>query len=355
MGSVTMKTVAEHVGVSVATVSNAYSRPDQLSAELRDRILATADELGYCGPNATGRALRSGRIDLCGFLFTGELSRAFADPYSVIFLSGLSDALKQFGASILLLQTPEDPEVGQQLERAPMDALVGRFAPAQLGALEMLRRRGVRVVSTHHSQGTDWVDIDDHAAGTLVGRHLAGLGHRDVVVVASGAESGRVDEFTWDDREPFSHFHEGSYETGRLQGLAEELGQHTLRVVRGDDNSREAGRMAAARILDASRPPTAVVSLSDVMAFGVLDAARERGLVPGRDLSITGFDDIPDADFLGLTTVHQPIAEKGRIAGLLAMDADYPQRQVTLPSELVVRSSTARPPVLPHEQQPKHT
>jgi len=84
--------------------------------------------------------------------------------------------------------------------------------------------------------------------------------------------------------------------------------------------------------------------LSDVLALGTWDAAQERGLTPGRDLSITGFDDIPDAGFLGITTVHQPITEKGRMIGRLAMDPAYPTRQITLPIELIVRSSTGPAP-----------
>src|SRR5665647_2552940 len=80
--TVTMKTLATKLGVSVTTVSNAYSKPDRLSTELRDQILATAKDLGYCGPSAAGRALRSGKTDVCGFLFHGGVSYAVSDPYS---------------------------------------------------------------------------------------------------------------------------------------------------------------------------------------------------------------------------------------------------------------------------------
>ena len=82
-----------------------------------------------------------------------------------------------------------------------------------------------------------------------------------------------------------------------------------------------------------------------MVALGVLDAARVGSLTPGQEVSVAGFDDIPDAAYTGLTTVRQPIREKGRLAGLLAMDPDYPQRQITLPIDLVVRSSTG--PVTP--------
>ena len=100
---VTMRTLADRLGVSVTTVSNAYSKPDRLSPELREQVLATAKELGYCGPSAAGRALRSGKTDVCGFLFGGELAEAFADPYTVTFLGGLGESVERYGASVLLL------------------------------------------------------------------------------------------------------------------------------------------------------------------------------------------------------------------------------------------------------------
>jgi len=92
--AVTMKTLATQLGVSVTTVSNAYSKPDRLSTELRDQILATAKEVGYCGPSAAGRALRSGKTDVCGFLFHGGVSYAFSDPYSIMLLAGLSEEVE---------------------------------------------------------------------------------------------------------------------------------------------------------------------------------------------------------------------------------------------------------------------
>ena len=84
---------------------------------------------------------------------------------------------------------------------------------------------------------------------------------------------------------------------------------------------------------------------SDLIAIGAMRAFAEHGLRIPDDIALAGFDDIPDAAYTGLTTVRQPIREKGRLAGLLAMDPDYHQRQITLPIDLVVRSSTG--PVTP--------
>lgn len=341
--AVTMKTLAERLGVSVTTISNAYSKPDRLSAELREQILAEARSIGYCGPSAAGRALRSGRTDVCAFLFGGELFRAFSDPYTVVFLSGLSEALEEYGASVLLIRAADDG--GNRLSRAAIDAIVVGARVIDHPDLALLQQRGIRVVSTQRHDSGDWVGINDVKAGRLVGKLLARLGHQQVVAVVTNGHpiSDACRDVDLDDllsgRTPISR-----YEVERLTGLRDKLPQGALRVVQAGYNTREAGRAAAAYALDVQDRPTAVVALSDVLALGVWDAANERGLTPGRELSIAGFDDIPDAGFLGITTVRQPIAEKGRLVGRLAMDPDYPERQVTLPIELVVRSSTGPAP-----------
>jgi DNA-binding LacI/PurR family transcriptional regulator len=340
-----MKTLAELLGVSVTTVSNAYSKPDRLSPDLREQILAKGKDLGYCGPSAAGRALRSGKTDVCGFLFGGELADAFGDPYTIAFLAGLSESAERYGASVLLLRAAGEEEDAERqlLQRAPIDAIVICSAITDHPATELLAQRGVRVVGAQRTEEGDWVAINDIKAGRLVGKHLAKLGHRNVVVVVPGGlpEGGA---FELDPSEVLAVA--GHFAAERVQGLIEKLPDASVRVVCGGWKPREGGRTAAALALDVQDRPTAVVAMSDVLALGVLDALRERGLRPGRQVSVVGFDDIPDAAAAGLTTVRQPTVDKGRYAGRLAMDPDYPQRQITLPIELVVRSSTGPAPKL---------
>lgn len=339
--AVTMKTLAERLGVSVTTISNAYSKPDRLSSELREQILAEAKTVGYCGPNAAGRALRSGKTDVCGFLYGGELAEAFADPYTVAFLAGLSESVERFGASVLLLRAPHQGEESeaQLLQRAAIDAIVTCSPTSEHPGTEGLAARGVRVVGAQNSDSGDWVTINDTKAGRLVGRHLERLGHRRIVVIVPGdAPEGEIAELPGDGTGC------SRFAIERISGLREKLPDASIRVVCAGWKPKQAGRLAAAHVLDVQDRPTAIVALSDALALGVWDAVRERGLTPGKEISIVGFDDIPDAGFVGLTTVRQPITDKGRLAGRLAMDPDYPQRQITLPIELVVRSSTGPAP-----------
>src|SRR5919112_2801827 len=99
----TLKEVAAEVGVSPATVSNAYNRPDQLSEEVRERVMEAARRLGYAGPDPTARGLRRGRAGAIGVLYADRLSYAFADPAAVLFFEGVSRAAEEAGLGLLLV------------------------------------------------------------------------------------------------------------------------------------------------------------------------------------------------------------------------------------------------------------
>jgi len=148
---VTVKTIAEAVGVSPSTVSNAYNRPDQLSAELRERILAVAAELGYAGPDAAARMLRSGRAEAVGVLLTERLSYAFSDPYAIGFLTAVTEVLEQSQTSLVLMPIGyEAQRVGAvpdvtAVRQANIDAMtilcIGNLHPAT----QLAKARGIRL------------------------------------------------------------------------------------------------------------------------------------------------------------------------------------------------------------------
>src|SRR5690606_37866635 len=98
--------VADHVGVSRTTVSNAYSRPDQLAPELREKILVAAKALGYAGPNPAARNLRKGQTRTIGVTFSESLTFAFSDPAAVWLLRGIADVCAEHNHTILLLPAP---------------------------------------------------------------------------------------------------------------------------------------------------------------------------------------------------------------------------------------------------------
>ena len=342
--AVTIKTIAQAVGVSPSTVSNAYNKPGQLSEALRERIFAVAEELGYTGPDAAARTLRSGRAGSIGVLFTDRLSYAFSDPFAVGFLAGVSAEVERTGTSLLLMpvSNPDDEPAAQSVRQAAIDGAVVFCVDKDHPALAMLRARNIPMASTDRVGDPDarWVAIDEHAAASSVGAHLAKLGHRDIVVlVDTNRPAGQRAELL-----PQSSV--SCTDCGlRIEGLLSQLPKGTrVRIVSGGHNAVASGRAAAEFVLDTQDRPSAIVGLSDVLALGAIDAMRTRGLTPGRDLSVTGFDDIPAAGAAGLTTVRQPIAEKGRLATRQLLNPEALDPQILLPTELVVRSSTGPAP-----------
>src|SRR5215211_5204045 len=171
-GGVTLQTLADTLGVSRTTVSNAFNRPDQLNPALRERVLVLARELGYA---------RSGRAGAIGVLLTEQLSYAFGDPAAVATLRGLSEEAEQAGVSLSLLPAPlsgRDPT--EVVARAVVDAFFLYALPEEhpnvAAALE--RRVPVVVGDTPHIAGVPLVTVDDRSGARAAAEHLLELRHR---------------------------------------------------------------------------------------------------------------------------------------------------------------------------------
>jgi len=345
MARMTVKSLAAAVGVSPATVSNAYNRPDQLSAQLRERILATAEELGYPGPDAAGRTLRMGRAEAVGVLLSERLSYAFSDPFAIEFLTGLSEVVEERGISILLMPlsartgSPHSGADGRDItavRHANIDALAILSLPTDHPAAMVARARGIRLVTTDVSPDPEssWVAIDDFGAGVTVGEHLAILGHRDIAVLVETNQPAGSPGRSLDDAElGFLDY------AARVAGLRKALAGQVI-IISGGHNSIESGAAATYWLLDHDRVPTAIVGLSDVLAIGALQGLASRGLRVPAQVSVCGFDDISAAQAAQLTTVHQSIREKGNHVGRLLIDPESQPRQVLLPISLVPRATT---------------
>jgi DNA-binding LacI/PurR family transcriptional regulator len=344
----TLASLAAELGVSRTTVSNAYNRPDQLSPQLRQRVLDAAKRLGYPGPDPLARSLRTRRAGAVGLLFTEALSYAFRDPGAVAFLEGLALACEEGRTGLLLVPAVEgsgtDPAV---VARAAVDGFVVYSMPAGNPFLQIVLGRPVPTVIVDEPAGlpgVDFVGVDDRGGMTAVGRHLAELGHRRVGVVTSALSADGFEGLADLGRQREATYH---VVRDRLEGLADGLATggvawESVPVQEVPGNALQLGRQGAVALLDKFPDLTAIVGMSDIVALGVLEAVTERGLsVPG-DVSVTGFDDTPHAREVGLTTVHQPLRDKGRIAGQLLLDpGERPEpRTRILPAQLVIRAST---------------
>ena len=344
-----MKEVAAEVGVSPATVSNAYNRPDQLSSGLRERVLETARRLGYAGPDPTARSLRRGRSGVIGVLYADRLSYAFEDPAAVLFLRGISEAAEEAGLQLLLVTGQSGVEaVGE----AAVDGFVVYSMPEDDPAVHAVisRRLPTVLVDQPDSTGAPRVGIDDRGAAKAVAEHLVSLGHRRIGVVSFELAREPVGGLVGTARQSAATFVASGE---RLKGYADAvepagIAWGSVPVYECAENVLEEGRAAAETLLALENRPTALLATSDLLAFGVMEAAARRGLAVPGDLSVVGFDDVPEAARANppLTTVHQPHIEKGLKAGRLLvsrLQSEGLTRPEILPTRLVVRESTAPP------------
>lgn len=340
----TLKTVAERVGVSSMTVSNAFSRPDQLSAALREKILAAAAELGYAGPDPAARTLARGATGTVGILLSPSLRYAFTDEFSAVFLVAIAEELARSGLALTLLP-PEGTGTVVPTRDVAMDGAIVYSCRLDADGLEQLHRRQLPLVHVDQPHDADAisVNIDDAVGARAAAQHLVDLGHRHVglLVVGDDDDPARADRGT---------------QAERLRGWHDALDPAGVRTttVAASAYDEDDGTDVVRGLLAAPDRPTALLCFSDARAAAAIRAAHEAGLsVPG-DLSVVGFDDSPLARHTDppLTTVRQDASAKGRMAAAALVEAIARRRagsapevsHVVLPTELVIRQSTTTPP-----------
>ena len=340
---VRLRDVAERAGVSVGSASQAFGRPELVSDDVRERVLAAAEERGYPGPDPAARRLRTGRAGAIGLIFSERLAYQFTDPASPPFLRGVSLAIQKAPTGLLLIPDSRQRDEATRLVReAVVDGFIVYSVPQNDPRVEAALARRLPVVTVDQPRGaeTPFVGIDDRAAARSAAEHLRGLGHERVAVLSfvTTLEPGSTLQL--------------DITVERLAGYEDGLGDAwdpaLVRTCR--PNAPEPARAATLELLREPSPPTAILAMSDILAFGALEAAGEHGVPVPSKLSVVGFDDTPGAAHATppLTTVAQPHEEKGRLAAEQLIDAierggtREPSRTL-LPTELVVRGSTAPP------------
>ena len=358
---VTLQQVAAELGVSAKTVSNAYGRPDQLSAGLRERIMATAERMGYAGPDPVAAGLRRGRVGAIGVAYANPLSYAFEDPVSVALLAGVTSVAERAGTGLLLASGSGEADPSAATVRtAVIDGLVVASLSDDDPVVQVALARRLPLVVLDQPDparlrapdGTHppWIGIDDRGAAADLVRHLLGLGHRRLGVVSFSLGRPPVRALVDERAQAATSY---PVTRRRLAGYREAAGEAGVDwtgvpvMTAGVGDHVDEGAAAARALLERSPRPTALLCLSDRLGEGALRTAADLGLRVPADLSVIGFDDAEPAARLGLTTVRQPTRRKGELAAtalldLLAGRAPPPVQQ--LPTELVVRTSTGPAP-----------
>ncbi len=349
---VTLQSVADAVGVSRTTVSNAYNRPERLSSQLLGRILETARDLGYSGPDPVARKLRTGQKSAVGLVLTDSLPFAFHDEAAVGFLHGLAQACETAHIALLLIPVTSDKDSGvAQVEQAAVDSMVVYSVPDDAPYLQAVLRKNVPVVVVDGPKDlprTNWVGLDQVTSSGQTARYLAEQGHREVGILCH-----RLSDEPYVGHVDAERLESATYpvQRERVTGFRDEFlrvteGAGVVHVTERRVSDIQQGRNGARAILRDFPDVTAIVCTCDALALGVLSMAKEMGLQVPDDLSVTGFDDIPSAGRAELTTVWQPLVEKGEVAGemILGNANTSVARHEVLPSRLVMRKTTGPAP-----------
>ena len=343
-----MRDVARALGVSQATVSNAFNRPDQLSRELRDRILIAARDLGYPGPDPIANTFRRGQTGAVGLIIHEPLQYLFEDPAARLTMAGVARVCGERGSSLVLVPRAE-PGLPDVVPTALVDGFVAFCDPLEPERRELLRARRLPVVGLDApvTPGEPYVGIDDRAAARAAAAHLVDLGHRRIGVISFAlARHSATTVVAAGLDAPTGYVANRARLDGYRDALGPALGGGGRIVVVAARGVEEAdGAAAAVPLLDLAEPPTAILAMSDRLALGVIAEATRRGIdVPG-DLSVVGFDDVPAAAAASpaLTTVRQPHARKGAEAVRMLLRPAHARTALILPTEVVVRASTAPP------------
>ena len=355
----TLRDLAASLGVSKTTVSNAFSRPDQLSPELRARVLDAARAVGYAGPDAVARMLKTRRAGAVGLILPESLPFALDDPTASELIRGIADACEERRLGLLVVHGGMHAADPRTITDVAVDGFVAYSLPRGARSLEAALGRGVPVVVVDQPRlpGVATVAADDAWGAREAARHLLALGHRRFGIVSLSCQP---DGYTGPGDAARMATSAFDVTAARYAGYADALAEAGIAIAAVPffecAHSDEALGGAAARHLFAlADRPTAVLAMSDRLAIGVMAAARATGLsIPG-DVSVTGFDDIAAAARArpALTTVRQELRLKGYAAARLLLDAPARATETEgtsgagedlgLPLELVVRRSTAAP------------
>ncbi len=332
----TIRDVARKAGVGLGTVSRVLNNSPLVSPSTRQRVLEAIAELRY-SPSQIARSFALGRTNTIA-----TIAPFFTRPSVVERLRGIEAALAGSTYNLVVFNVEtvarRDHCFNDVPRRDRCDGLVVISLAPRAAEVEFLLQADVPVVLVDtFATGLPSVLIDDIAGGRLATQCLLELGHRQIGFVGDSLAELAAFNFT-SSRDRFIGYQRALSEAGFMP--RPEYERHGI-------HGRYEARMLARELLQLPEPPTAIFAASDTQAMGVLEAARDLGLAVPAQLSVIGFDDIDVAEYLGLSTIHQPLFESGtRGLELVLSQLGGPSPATgieILPIELKLRGTTAPP------------
>jgi LacI family transcriptional regulator len=334
--SPTIKDIAREAGVSIATVSRTLNEEDGVGPATRERILAISRRLNYF-PNLQARGLVAQKPHALGIVIPRTSEFAFSNPYYGEILKGIEKKTRESGQFLVFSFSGEE-SYARMVQHGLASGVIVLSNRMDDPRVDEACKMGVPLVlipGNPRLPRIPSVDVDDLNGTLQAVDHLAGLGHRRIAFLNGPADS--------------------KYSMERSLGFRRGLKKNGLPFNREgvveSDFTQQGGYEGMKMFLSRTPPPTAVIVINDFSAMGALRAAKERGYRVPEDISLVGFGDVPFSSLTDppLTTVQEPFQEMGlEAAGMLlkiVQGKRLSSRHPVLPVELVVRESTASPPV----------
>ena len=325
--TVTIHDVAKAAGVSVSTVSRVLNDKDDVAPETYDRVRCVIRELGYASSLAA-KSMRSRKTNVIGLIMPNV-----GDPFTIGVMKGVNRAINDLKYD-LIIYTGGSPNLGNWAdhEQRFVSLLNGSITDGMIVVVPTIKTFSTTyplVAIDPHKEGTSFpaVIATNHAGAMAAMEYLLSLGHRRIGFISGRSELQSA--------------------VRRLQGYQDSLRQANIplvpELIQTGDYTITTGFTCAQRLLSLPVPPTAIFAANDQSALGVLKVAKEAGLRVPDDLSVVGFDNIPEADYSGLTTVDQSIDRMGYVATemLVSLIQGKPLESnlYKIPTRLIVRDS----------------
>ena len=334
--TITIRDIAKKLNLSIGAVSRAMDGYSDISEETRQRVLQTAQEMGYV-PNRAARQLRRNKADAIGYVLPSNAPR-FADPFFTEFVAGLGDETARHPFDLLISIAPPGEEAEKRLYQnwvlgRKVDGFILTHVRLQDWRVEYLSQQGVPFTALEKTLGSyDFPLVDVNRQGGIIElvAHLVERGFHRIACIG-GPENLKIQAEQID---------------GYCQGLEAVNIPNDPNLVAIGDLTSIGGYQATKRLLSIPDPPDAIICINDETAFGVLHAAHEAGLRVGKDLAVAGFDGVQQSKYTEppLTTLDIPVYD---IACSLVkmlhnelMGQPNPERRVILQPRLLIREST---------------
>jgi len=342
-----LKQLAEKIGVSTATISNAFSRPDQLSEKLRERILKEAEANGFHAPNLASQMLRSGASNVVGVMLSDTLQYSLSDAVANQVLQGIAKVLADNNKHMLLLSSQVESKEQRLAESLP-DGFIF-YGTTEYGTVDKpIVNRIVKtgrpvVIVDFYVDGVSSINIDNQHAAYEIAKHAMKSENLEIAVL--GLKLLDIDRISRLTQEDFDSKYTEITRT-RLKGFMLAAADSNCKIDAHSIwhvpiNSAQQAEIAAREALNKYPRPQVVLCMSDVIALATLKVARELKINVPNDLVVTGFDGIPasESSTPRLTTVCQQSVHKGIVAAELLMSGER-DKHIILDTKVEIREST---------------